>query len=53
MRYLAFYAATSLGWDLVRAGGNVALILLLGAPTLRTLARFQRRFHFEVHPAYD
>ncbi len=47
-RYAAFYAATSLGWDLVRAAGNVALILLLGAPTVRALTRFRRRFHFEV-----
>jgi len=47
-RYAAFYAATSLGWDLVRAVGNVALILLLGAPTVRALTRFRRRFHFEV-----
>jgi energy-coupling factor transport system substrate-specific component len=47
-RYAAFYVATSLGWDLVRAVGNVALILLLGAPTVRALTRFRRRFHFEV-----
>jgi energy-coupling factor transport system substrate-specific component len=51
-RYAAFYVATSLGWDLVRAIGNVALILLLGVPMVHTLARFQRRFHFEVHPAH-
>ena len=50
-RYGAFYAATSLGWDLVRAGGNVALILLLCRPVVRALARFQRRFHFEVADA--
>ncbi len=50
-RYGAFYVVTSLGWDLTRAVGNVALILLLGAPTVRALARFQRRFHFEVRPA--
>jgi len=48
VRYAAFYVTTSLGWDLVRAMGNVALILLLGAPTVRALTRFQRRFHFEV-----
>ena len=42
--------ATSLGWDLVRAVGNAALILLLGAPTVRALARFRRRFDFEVRP---
>jgi energy-coupling factor transport system substrate-specific component len=47
-RYAAFYVATSLWWDLVRAVGNVALILLLGAPTVQALTRFQRRFHFEV-----
>lgn len=47
-RYAAFYVASSLGWDLMRAGGNVALILLLGTPTVRALTRFQRRFHFEV-----
>jgi len=47
-RYAAFYAVTSLGWDMTRAVGNVALILLLGAPTVRALARFRRRFHFEV-----
>lgn len=52
-RYAAFYVVTSLGWDLVRAGGNVVLILLLGAPTIRAFARFQRRFHFEVRTAND
>lgn len=49
-RYGAFYLATSLGWDVARAVGNVALILLLGAPAVRALARFRLRFHFEVHP---
>jgi len=49
-RYLAFYVATSLGWDMARAIGNVALILLLGAPTVRALTRFRHRFHFEVQP---
>nr|HID14844.1 ECF transporter S component [Anaerolineae bacterium] len=50
-RYGAFYAVTSLGWDLARAVGNVVLILLLGAPTVRALTRFQRRFHFEFLPS--
>ena len=49
-RYAAFYAVTSLGWDLVRAGGNLALILTLGVPTVRALVRFRRRFHFEIDP---
>ncbi|MGD1992751.1 MAG: ECF transporter S component [Anaerolineae bacterium] len=48
-RYGVFYATTSLAWDLVRAVGNVALILLLGAPMLHALVRFQRRFQFEAH----
>jgi len=52
-RYAAFYVATSLGWDLMRAVSNAALVLLLGVPTVQTLGRFQRRFHFEVRPAHD
>jgi len=47
-RYAAFYVVTSLGWDLMRAVGNVALILTLGTPTVRALARFRRRFYFEI-----
>ncbi len=47
-RYAVFYLVTSLAWDLFRAWGNVALILLLGAPMAKALTRFQRRFHFEV-----
>ncbi|MDY6876540.1 MAG: ECF transporter S component [Chloroflexota bacterium] len=52
-RYATFYAVTSLGWDLIRAVGNMALILLLGAPMIRALGRFQRRFHFEARTAND
>ena len=47
-RYAVFYLATSLAWDLARAIGNAALILLLGTPTVRALIRFRRRFNFEV-----
>jgi energy-coupling factor transport system substrate-specific component len=46
--YAVFYAVTSLGWDMARAVGNAALILLLGPATVRALTRFRRRFHFEV-----
>ena len=46
--YAVFYAATSLVWDMVAALGNTLLILFLGAPTLRALQRFQRRFSFQV-----
>jgi len=44
--YATFYFTTSFWWDLGRAGGNAVLILLFGAPLLRLLRRFQRRFHF-------
>jgi len=47
-RFLAFYIATSMVWDLVRAVGTIAMLLLFGAPTLRTLRRFARRFVFTV-----
>lgn len=47
-RYGVFYVVTSLAWDLTRAVGNVALILLLGTPMIKALERFRRRFHFEV-----
>lgn len=47
-RYAIFYAFTSLWWDLIRAVGNFVLLLLLAAPVLRLLRRFQRRFFFEV-----
>jgi len=49
-RYATFYVATSLVWDLGRVVGNAAMILAFGAPTLRTLRRFQRRFTFVYRP---
>lgn len=45
-RYLTFYLATSAVWDVIRAAGNIVLVVLVGAPTLRVLRRFQRRFTF-------
>jgi energy-coupling factor transport system substrate-specific component len=47
-RYAVFYLAASLWWDVGRAGGNFLLVLLLGAPVLRLLRRFQQRFSFVV-----
>lgn len=47
-RYAAFYAATSLIWDFGRALGNLLLILVLGMPTVRALARFRDRFQFNI-----
>ena len=47
-RFLAFYVATSLLWDLARVIGTVGMLLLFGRPTLRTLYRFAHRFSFDV-----
>lgn len=49
-RYATFYLTTSLAWDVVRAAGNALLTLAFGAPTLRALRRFQRRFAFSYRP---
>jgi energy-coupling factor transport system substrate-specific component len=46
VRYGLFYLTTSLWWDAGRAVGNLLLLLLLGAPVLRLLRRFQQRFQF-------
>ena len=51
-RYAAFYLATSLVWDALRAVGNVLLTLAFGAPALRALRRFQQRFAFSYEPVY-
>jgi energy-coupling factor transport system substrate-specific component len=47
-RYALFYVMTSLWWDLARAVGNFALLLLFAAPVVRLLRRFQDRFFFQV-----
>jgi energy-coupling factor transport system substrate-specific component len=47
-RYLRFYAVTSLGWDLFRAVGNAALVVLLGRPLLAALDRAARRMNLVV-----
>lgn len=46
-RYLVFYAATSLWWDVFAAAGNILLLLLFGLPTMKVLTRFKNRFLFE------
>ena len=52
-RYSVFYVATSLIWDFARAVGTAFLLMLLGAPTLRALRRFQNRFEFQYSPAAE
>ena len=46
-RYARFYLVTSLGFDLIRAAGNVVLVLVLGRPILRLLERYRSRFSWE------
>lgn len=46
-RYGRFYMVTSLGFDLLRAIGNVVLIALLGGPILKLLERYRSRFHWQ------
>jgi energy-coupling factor transport system substrate-specific component len=46
--YATYYLATSFAWDAFRAVGNVALVLVLGRPLLKTLDRAARRMSLEV-----
>lgn len=47
-RFFAFWLATSLGFDIPRAIGNLLLLLAVGGPVLRALRRSARRAAFEV-----
>lgn len=49
--YAAFYLATSLLWDLLRAAGTALLLLAVARPTVRALARFRDRFGFTLAEA--
>lgn len=49
-RYAAFYLATSLGWDVLRAAGNAAMVVVLARPLLGSLDRAARRMHLELEP---
>lgn len=51
--YLTFYLATSLWWDIWRAGGNALLLLLFGPAVLRVLRRFRSRFQFDIVPQVE
>ncbi|MFE7135436.1 ECF transporter S component [Streptomyces sp. NPDC057638] len=52
VRFVAYCAATSLGWDLGRAGLTVVLTLTLGTAVLRALRRATRRAAFEAEVAF-
>ena len=44
--YARFYVATSLGWDLLRAIGNVIMTVVAGPPILHSLKRAASRANF-------
>jgi energy-coupling factor transport system substrate-specific component len=50
--YAAFYVATSVGWDLTRALGNAALVLVAGRAVLLALRRAARRAAFTAPVAF-
>lgn len=51
-RFLAFCLLTSLGFDIPRAIGSMVLILLVGAPLLRSIRRVSRRANFTAAPVF-
>ncbi|MEU9665746.1 ECF transporter S component [Streptomyces bobili] len=52
-RFVAYCAATSLGWDLGRAVVTVVLTLTLGPAVLRALRRATRRAAFETAVTFE
>ncbi|MEU6483910.1 ECF transporter S component [Streptomyces sp. NPDC046887] len=53
VRFLAYCAATSLGWDLGRAVLTVVLVATVGPAVLRALRRATRRAAFDARPAFQ
>ncbi|GAA2803901.1 ECF transporter S component [Streptomyces showdoensis] len=53
VRFLAYVAATSLGWDLGRALLTVVLILTVGGALLKALRRATRRANFEAQVTFE
>lgn len=52
-RFLVFHFTTSIAWDIFRAAGNIALLLLFGQPILKTLIRYKNRFTYNYLPALE
>lgn len=53
VRFLAYCAATSLGWDLGRAALTVVLTLAVGPTLLRALRRATRRAAFDARAEFE
>ncbi|MFD6974891.1 ECF transporter S component [Streptomyces sp. NPDC059979] len=52
-RFVAYYLATSVGWDLGRAALTVVLTLTLGATLLKALRRATRKAAFDPPVSFD
>jgi len=46
-RYLAYYLATSIVWDITRTVGNILIISIMAKPVLKIFQRFKLRFSFQ------
>ncbi|MFV0130122.1 ECF transporter S component [Streptomyces sp. HMX112] len=53
VRFLAYCAATSMGWDLGRAVLTVVLTVTIGSTVLRALRRATRRASFEAQVTFE
>ncbi|MET9803989.1 ECF transporter S component [Streptomyces sp. NPDC006368] len=53
VRFLAYCAATSLGWDLGRAVLTVVLTVTIGSTVLKALRRATRRANFEAQVTFE
>ena len=51
--FWAYCLATSLGFDLPRAVGNVVLVLAVGGPLMRALRRASRKAAFDAAPVFE
>ncbi|MFA5786217.1 MAG: ECF transporter S component [Actinomycetota bacterium] len=51
-RYFAFYATTSVMWDVMGAVGNALLAITLARPVLKVLRRAGRHFRFQALPEF-
>ena len=53
VRFLAYCATTSFGWDLGRAALTVVLTLTIGSTVLKALRRATRRANFEAQVTFE
>lgn len=52
-RYITYYLATSVVWDVTRSIGNILIVTFLARPVLNIFTRFSRRFSFQILPEGD